>query len=85
MRKTLTRIVTTGVSLTLLSTLAQSAFAQVSSTGSSTLTKGGLGGGAGTGSALPAAGSVDITYLIFGFGIILFVFGMMKMVTSFKD
>lgn len=62
-----------GVSLTLVT----SAFAQSTSTGSAS--KG------GTSSSLPSAGSVEITYLIFGFGILLFVFGMMKLVKSFSD
>lgn len=67
-----------GVSLTLTS----SAFAQTSATGSSVLTKGGLGGSS---SSLPTAGNTDITYLIFGFGIFLFVVGMMKLVSSFRE
>ena len=67
-----------GVSLTLTS----SAFAQTSATESSSLTKGGLGGSS---SSLPTAGNTEITYLIFGFGMLLFVIGMMKLVASFRD
>lgn len=63
-----------GVSLT----LATSAFAQTASTGSAT-TKG------GTSSSLPAAGSTELTYLVFGFGVLVFVAGMMKLVKSFRD
>lgn len=63
-------------------TLASTAFAQTSATASSGLTKGGIGGSS---SSLPTAGNTEITYLIFGFGIILFVAGMMKLVASFRD
>ena len=62
-----------GVSLT----LAGNAFAQTASTGSAS--KG------GTSSSLPDAGSTELTYLIFGFGVLLFVVGMMKLVKSFRD
>lgn len=72
-RKAAGVISATGVSLT----LATSAFAQTSSTGSAS--KG------GTSSSLPDAGSTELTYLIFGFGVLLFVFGMMKLVKSFRD
>lgn len=67
-----------GVSLTLTS----NAFAQVGATSSSTLSKGGLGSSS---SSLPSAGGTEITYLIFGFGILLFVVGMMKLVSSFRE
>lgn len=58
---------------------AQNAFAQ-SSTASA-----GVGGGGATSSALPNAGTGGITYLVFAGGVALFVFGMMKLVSSFKD
>lgn len=65
-----------GVSLT----LAKGAFAQTASTGSSSLSKGGTAS-----SSLPAAGTTEITYLVFGLGVLLFVVGMMKLVKSFRD
>ncbi len=77
-RKTAGVLSALGVSLT----LASNAFAQTSATSSPVLTKGGLGGSS---SSLPSAGSTDITFLIFGFGILLFVVGMMKLVSSFRD
>lgn len=39
----------------------------------------------GTGGALPAAGTTEITYIFFIGGLVLFVFGMMRLVMSFKD
>ncbi len=39
----------------------------------------------GTSGSLPSAGSTDITYMLFIFGIVLFVFGTLKLVTSFKE
>lgn len=39
----------------------------------------------GTGGALPAAGTTEITYFFFIGGLILFVVGMMKLVTSFRS
>lgn len=59
-----------GVSLT----LATNALAQTAATSSAS--KG------GTSSSLPNAGSTEVTYLIFGFGVLLFVFGMLKLVGS---
>jgi len=56
--------------------LASNAFAQ-SATGSAA-SKG------GTSSALPDAGTTEITYAIFAFGVVLFVFGTMKLVKSFR-
>lgn len=46
---------------------------------------GGLGGGEGTSSSLPNAGSSEITYVIFFIGAMLFVFGMLKLVSSYRD
>lgn len=60
-----------GISLT----LATSAFAQTA-TGSAS--KG------GTESSLPSAGTTEITYAIFAFGVVLFVFGIMRFVKSFR-
>lgn len=78
LKKTAGALGALGISLT----LASSAFAQTSATASSTLSKGGLGGSS---SSLPSAGNTEITYLIFGFGILLFVVGMMKLVSSFRE
>ena len=39
----------------------------------------------GTGGALPDAGSTELTYLIFLGGVILFVFGMLKLILSFRS
>jgi hypothetical protein len=78
LKKTAGALGALGVSLTLTS----SAFAQTSATASSSLTKGGLGGSS---SSLPSAGNTDVTYLIFGFGILFFVVGMMKLVASFRN
>lgn len=59
--------------------LAQNAFAQ-SSTSSA-----GVGGGGATSSSLPNAGTVEMTYFIFAGGVALFVFGMIKLISSFRD
>lgn len=45
----------------------------------------GIGGGEGTGSSLPDAGSTEITYLIFAAGAMLFIFGMLKLVLSYRE
>ena len=70
----------TGVSTSavLWLTLASSALAQTPSTSSAT-TKG------GTSSSLPAAGSTELTYFLLLGGAILFVFGVVKLVLSFRD
>lgn len=39
----------------------------------------------GTSSSLPGAGTTEITYLIFVVGMVLFVFGTLKLVASFRD
>ena len=57
-------------------TLATNAFAQTA-TGSAS--KGGTDG------ALPGAGSTGLTYLIFVGGVILFVFGTIKLVLSYRN
>ncbi|HSX18555.1 MAG TPA: hypothetical protein VLE91_00310 [Candidatus Saccharimonadales bacterium] len=56
--------------------LATNAFAQ---SATSSAPKGGTSG------SLPSAGSTEITYLLFVGGIVLFVFGTLKLVTSFKE
>lgn len=39
----------------------------------------------GTGSSLPSAGSTELTYLFFIGGVVLFVFGTMKLVLSYRE
>ena len=39
----------------------------------------------GTTSSLPKGGSTELTYLFFLGGLILFVFGMMKLVSSYRE
>lgn len=91
MKKIFARTIGIGTSLTLALQFAKNAFAQLSTTpatsGStgSAVTKGGLGGVETTGSSLPNAGTAEVTYLIFGIGIVLFVLGMMKLAQSFRD
>jgi len=53
-----------------------SAFAQVATPSG---TKGATAG------SLPNAGSTDITYFLFIGGIVLFVFGTLKLVSSFRE
>ena len=43
----------------------------------------GLGGG--TSGALPSAGSTGLTYLIFTAGVLLFVFGTLKLILSYRE
>lgn len=57
-------------------TLASNAFAQAATSGAS---KGGTSG------ALPAAGTTEITYAIFIVGVVLFVFGMLKLAASYRE
>ena len=38
----------------------------------------------GTSSSLPDAGSTQITYLIFLFGVMLFVFGTLRLIQSYR-
>lgn len=72
------KLIGTGVSLGISLTLATNSFAQTA-TGSSVLTKG------GTSSGLPNAGTGEVTYAIFAFGVILFVFGAIKLAKSFQN
>jgi len=41
--------------------------------------------GGGTASALPNAGTTEITYAIFAGGLLLFVVGTMKLILSYRD
>lgn len=45
----------------------------------------GKGGGESTASSLPNAGSTELTYIIFVAGAVLFVFGMLKLVLSYRE
>ena len=56
--------------------IASTAFAQSATSGAA---KGGTSG------ALPGAGTTEITYAIFIVGVVLFVFGMLRLVTSYRD
>lgn len=42
-------------------------------------------GKGGTNGALPAAGTTELTYLLFIGGVILFVVGMLKLVSSYRE
>ncbi len=61
--------------------LTGSVFAQ-SATGSAAF---GVGGGGATSSSLPNAGSVGLTYGIFLGGAVIFIFGMIKLISSYRD
>ncbi|OGE08183.1 hypothetical protein A3A60_03655 [Candidatus Curtissbacteria bacterium RIFCSPLOWO2_01_FULL_42_26] len=74
----ISRIIGFFVSCALWLGLAQAAFAQTSST-LSAQSKG------GTSSSLPAAGSTELTYVLFIAGAVLFVIGAVKLVLSFRD
>ena len=76
-KSAISRIIGFFVSCALWLGLAQAAFAQTSSTASAS--KG------GTASSLPAAGSTELTYIIFIAGAVLFVIGAVKLVLSFRD
>ena len=39
----------------------------------------------GTSGALPGAGSTELTYFLFIGGVLLFVFGMLKLILSYKE
>ena len=43
------------------------------------------GGAGATSGALPGAGTTEITYVIFLGGVVLFVFGTLKLLLSFRD
>lgn len=68
-----------GVVSSTLAYLALSAnvFAQSSSTTSA--------GKGGTSSSLPSAGTTELTYFFFIAGVVLFVFGTLKLVASFRE
>ncbi len=74
------RVVGFGSSLIAWLFLAQAAMAQAAT--SSTASAGAKGG---TTSGLPAAGTTEITYILFIGGLILFVVGTIKLVLSFRE
>ncbi len=43
------------------------------------------GGGEGTASSLPNAGTEGYTYIIFGVGVLLFIYGMLRLVLSYRE
>lgn len=57
--------------------LASQTFAQSSSTASA--------GKGGTSSSLPSAGTTELTYFFFIAGVVLFVFGTLKLAASFRE
>lgn len=59
--------------------LASNVFAQYATVSA------GRGGGGGTSSSLPSAGSTDLTYILFLGGAVLFVVGMLKLISSYRD
>jgi hypothetical protein len=44
-----------------------------------------IGGGESTTSSLPNAGTSGLTYLIFAVGAMLFVYGMLRLVLSYRE
>lgn len=72
----LSRLVGFSTSLGFWLTLASGALAQSATSSGS---KGGTGG------ALPNAGTTELTYILFVGGVILFVFGMLRLVASLRD
>ncbi len=58
---------------------AGNVLAQTTNTVTDTTSKG------GTSSSLPNAGSTQITYVIFVFGVLLFVFGTLRLIQSFRE
>lgn len=56
--------------------LASNTFAQIATSSA---------GKGGTSGALPNAGTTELTYLLFIAGVALFVFGMLRLVLSFRD
>ena len=64
--------------------LAGNVLAQTSTTGTSTTTTTTATKG-GTAAALPNAGSVELTFIVFGVGLILFVIGTIKLASSYRE
>lgn len=77
------RIIGVGFSLgTFLATTGK-AFAQTATDSSSIVPP--IGGGEGTASSLPNAGTSGLTYMIFAVGAMLFVYGMLRLVLSYRE
>jgi len=78
----LARIVSVGSSFGVFLAAAGNVLAQ-SATDSAVFTPA-VGGGEGTASSLPNAGTSGLTYLIFAVGTMLFVYGMLRLVLSYR-
>lgn len=76
MTKKLPRVIGVGSSLFSYLVFATNTFAQ---SATSSASKG------GTDSSLPSAGTTEITYFLFMAGVVLFVFGTLKLVASFRE
>lgn len=72
----LARLIGFSSSLAPFVTLAKNVFAQTATNGAA---KGGTSG------ALPSAGSTELTYILFIGGVILFVFGTLKLILSYRE
>ncbi len=77
--KTLARIVGFFTSVFVWLQFTGNAFAQFASSSAQPVGKGGTSG------SLPSAGTTDITYLLFVGGVILFVFGTLKIILAYRD
>ena len=78
--KKLARLITTASASSLYLLLTKNVFAQTATLSAET-----GGGTGGTDSALLYAGTNEITYVLFFAGLVLFVFGSLKIVASFRD
>lgn len=76
------RIIGVSASLGTFLAAAGKAFAQTA-TDSSGIAP--IGGGEGSASSLPNAGTSGITYIIFAVGAMLFVYGMLRLVLSYRE
>ncbi|OGD84047.1 hypothetical protein A2165_01890 [Candidatus Curtissbacteria bacterium RBG_13_40_7] len=72
----LARLTSIASSATLFFSIAKNALAQ---TATISAPKGGTDG------SLPGAGSTELTYFLFMGGVLLFVFGMLKLILSYQE
>ena len=72
----LARVIGFSTPLLIMLTRVGTVFAQAATSGA---------GKGGTGGALPGAGTTEITYLLFLAGVVLFVFGTLKLILSFRE
>lgn len=79
----LARIVGVSSSVGIFFAAAGNVLAQAA-TGSATFTPP-VGGGESTTSSLPNAGTSGLTYLIFAVGAMLFIYGMLRLVLSYRE